>query len=437
MALKYRAPKGTFDLVYPESEKVDRLIATACEIMEVFGYQRIVTPIIESTDLFKRSIGEATDIVNKEMYTFEDRGGEWLTLRPEGTAPVVRAFLERGLSSRGLPQKVFYAGPMFRRERPQAGRFRQFTQIGAEAIGSDDPFLDAEIIAINDHLFKVLGLSGYKLLLNSVGCAVCRPDYVNRLSEFLQGISDSLCEDCKRRSRENPLRVFDCKHESCRRAIEGAPTIGGMLCPECREKFDAVLKHLDRLDIAFEIDERMVRGLDYYTNTAFEFQFEGLGAQNTVSGGGRYDYLAEQLGGPPTPGVGYSLGIERLVMALEAQGLDPFETGRLDAFVASAPGTDREPVLKMLADLRCSGISSDADVMGRGLKAQMKQADRLAARLVLIVGPDELERGEVTFRNLETSEQWQVPLVEVVTRAEEFLVEKRGPASRGALKGDR
>lgn len=421
MALKYKAPKGTFDLTYPDSAKIRKLIDASCELMALYGYQRISTPILESTDLFKRSIGEATDIVNKEMYTFEDRGGEWLTLRPEGTAPVVRAFLERGLATKGLPQKVFYEGPMFRRERPQAGRFRQFTQIGAEAIGSEDPFLDAEMIALNDHLFKSLGLDRYRLLLNSVGCQACRPDYVSKLSEFLQGISGALCEDCRRRATENPLRVFDCKHESCRRALEGAPTIGSMLCPRCRELFDAVIGHLDRMDIPFEIDERMVRGLDYYTNTAFEFQFEGLGAQNTVSGGGRYDYLAEELGGPPTPGVGYSLGIERLVLALEEQGLDPFPLEPLDVFVAGAPGVDRGPLLSILCALRVAGISSDTDVMGRGLKAQMKQADRLSARLALIVGPEELERGEVTVRDLQTSEQWKAPLDSVVAKVEEYL----------------
>ncbi len=436
MALKYRAPRGTFDLVYPESEKVEMLIATACDVMEVFGYRRISTPVIESTDLFRRSIGEETDIVNKEMYTFEDRGGEWLTLRPEGTAPVVRAFLERGLSSRGLPQKVYYAGPMFRRERPQAGRFRQFTQVGAEAIGGDDPFLDAEIIAMNDHLFKLLALTRYGLLLNSVGCAECRPAYVESLREYLRGVSGSLCEDCQRRARENPLRVFDCKKERCAKAVEGAPAISAMLCPRCGGHFDSVAGHLDRMGIRFEVEERMVRGLDYYTNTAFEFQFEGLGAQNTVSGGGRYDYLAEQLGGPPTPGVGYSLGIERLVLALESQGLDPFEPGRLDVFLAGAPGADRDPVLELLWGLRREGLRADVDVMGRGLKAQMKQADRLAARLVIIVGPDELARGEVTFRDLESSEQWALPLGEAVSRAREFVSGKRGPARGAASRGD-
>ena len=423
MALKYRAPKGTFDLVYPDSEKFEAVVGVACEVMALYGYQRIITPVIENTELFQRSIGEGTDIVTKEMYSFEDMGGEWLTLRPEGTAPVVRAFLERGLASRGLPQKVYYAGPMFRRERPQAGRFRQFYQIGAEAIGSDDPFLDAEIIAISDHLFKRLGLTGYSLLLNSVGCAECRPDYVSKLGAFLAGLAPQLCEDCQRRATENPLRVFDCKKEPCKAVVAGAPTIGSMLCPRCREQLDAVIGHLDRLGIPFEMDERMVRGLDYYTNTAFEFQFEGLGAQNTVSGGGRYDYLAEQLGGPPTPGVGYSLGIERLVMVLEDQGLDPCPPARLDVFIAGAPGVDRERVLEMLTDMRREGVSADADVMGRGLKAQMKQADRLGARLVLIMGPDELERGEATVRDLDASTQWEVPAMRAVQRVMEYLAE--------------
>ncbi len=428
MALRYRAPKGTFDLTYPDSEKVCRLVDAACGVMSLYGYRRITTPVIESADLFRRSIGESTDIVNKEMYTFEDRGGEWLTLRPEGTAPVVRAFLERGLASEGLPQKLFYVGPMFRRERPQAGRFRQFTQVGAEAIGSGDPFLDAEMIAMNNHLFGRLGLSEYRLLLNSVGCSRCRPDYVARLSGFLEGVSESLCPDCRRRSGENPLRVLDCKRDSCGRALEGAPTIGSMLCPPCREHFDEVTRHLGRMGISFELDERMVRGLDYYTNTAFEFQFEGLGAQNTVSGGGRYDYLAQEIGGPPTPGVGYSLGVERLVLALESLGLDPFPTEGLAAFVAAAPGVDRDAVLELLEQLRAAGVSSETDTMSRGLKAQMKQADRLSARLALILGPEELERREVTVRDLGTSAQWAVPLDEAPSRVSEYL-EGCGPAT--------
>lgn len=421
MVLKYRAPRGTSDLIYPESEKVERLLQVASRVMAVRGYRRISTPILESTELFVRGIGEETDIVTKEMYTFEDRGGESLTLRPEGTAPVVRAYLENSLHALGLPQKLFYFGPMFRRERPQAGRFRQFHQIGAEAIGSADPFLDAEIISITEAIFAAVGLSGYELLVNSVGCRECRPSYVRMLSLFLEGISKSLCEECRRRSRENPLRVFDCKNPSCGDALSSAPAIGEQLCPACREHFAAVLGHLESLGSSYAVDERMVRGLDYYTNTTFEFQFEGLGAQNTVSAGGRYDYLAEQLGGPATPGVGFSMGVERLLMTLESQGLDPFTSRRLDVFVVCAPGADRERVLDILTALRNAGLSADTDFNDRGLKAQMKQADRLSARLALIVGRDELDAGEVTFRDLDRSSQWKVPLAMMISELRGFL----------------
>lgn len=410
MAGRYRAPRGTYDLVFPESEKVDSVVRLACDVMSRFGYRRIETPVIEDTDVFTRTIGEDTDIVRKEMYTFEDRSGESLTLRPEGTAGVMRAFLERGLASRGLPQKLFYSGPMFRRERPQAGRYRQFYQVGAEVIGSDDPFADAEIVAISSRLFGELGLKRYRLLLNSVGCARCRPDYVASLSSFLGRLADVLCEECARRSEHNPLRVFDCKNESCRRALDGAPTTGSMLCPRCREHFDSVARHLDGMDVGFEVDDRLVRGLDYYTNTAFEYQFEGLGAQNTVSGGGRYDYLAEELGGPPTPGVGFSLGIERLMLAIEAQELEPFGQRGLDVFIIVVPGVDRRRALAVLDEARKAGLSADVDMMERGMKAQMKQADRLRARLAVIIGPDELEKGEVAVRDLEASDQWSSPL---------------------------
>ncbi len=421
MALRYRAPRGMSDITYPQSWRFEKLLDTAREILELMGYMKVYTPILESTELFNRSIGEATDIVAKEMYTFEDRGGESLTLRPEGTAPVVRAYLEDGLQSQGLPQKLYYIGPMFRRERPQAGRFRQFWQVGGEAIGSRDPFLDAEIISVSDALFKRLGLSGYDLILNSVGCGECRPSYVRVLSQFLEGISQQLCEECRRRSRENPMRVFDCKNERCVESLQSAPAVGSQLCPSCREHFDGVLKALERLGIDYRIDERLVRGLDYYTNTAFEFRFEGLGAQNAVSGGGRYDYLAEELGGPSTPGVGFSLGVERLIMAVDSQGLEPFGERRLDVFLAGAPGSDRGRILDVLVTLRQEGISADADFMDRSLKAQMKQADRLKARLVVIIGKDELERGEVTFRDLDGSKQWEVPLNRMMFELRDFL----------------
>jgi histidyl-tRNA synthetase len=421
MEPRYRAPRGTFDFIYPESEKVEALLAAASEILATRGYRRISTPMLESTELFRRGIGEATDIVTKEMYTFEDQGGESLSLRPEATAPVIRAYLERSLFAQGLPQKLFYAGPMFRRERPQAGRFRQFHQLGAEVIGTRDTFIDAEIISISDVLFKRLGLEAYELVVNSVGCGECRPSYVRMLSGFLEGISQALCEECRRRSRENPMRVFDCKNERCREALEAAPAIGEQLCPECRVHFQEVVDHLETLGVAFRVDPKLVRGLDYYTNTAFEFKFEGLSAQNTVSAGGRYDGLAEQLGGPETPGVGFSLGIERLLLALEAQGLDPFTPPRLSVFVAGAPGVERSSVLDILVALREAGVSADADFMDRGLKSQMKQADRLGARLVLIVGKDELERGEITIRDLDRSSQVEVSLAGMVPAIREML----------------
>ena len=421
MALRYKAPRGTSDITYPASEKVERLVSLAAEILTIHGYRRISTPLLESTELFKRGIGEHTDIVTKEMYTFEDRGGESLTLRPEGTAPVVRAYLENSLSAAGLPQKLFYCGPMFRRERPQAGRFRQFHQVGAEAIGSNDPFLDAEIIAVNDNYFRRLGLSRFRLLVNSVGCRECRPSYVETLAGFLGGIESELCEQCRRRSTENPLRVFDCKNEQCREALTAAPVIGDNLCPSCRENIDAVLAHLDSLSVPFAIEDRLVRGLDYYTRTTFEFQFEGLGAQNAVCGGGRYDYLAEELGGPPTPGVGFSLGVERLVMAIESQGLDPFTLPRLDVFVAAPEGADRARLLALLTDIRRAGLSADADFQGRSLKSQMKHASRLGARFAVIAGPEEQARGEAVVRDLDLSEQWTVPSAELIPRLEGLL----------------
>lgn len=418
--LRYRAPKGTNDLVFPGSERTERVLSLAGEILTLHGYRRISTPIFENTELFKRSIGEDTDIVTKEMYTFEDHSGESLTMRPEGTAPVVRAYLERGLYSEGLPQKLFYFGPMFRRERPQAGRFRQFYQIGAEAIGSADPLIDAEIISISAVLFQKLGLERYRLVLNSVGCRQCRPAYRDVLTAYLEGIGPSLCEQCRKRAKTNPMRVFDCKEEGCQEILSGAPAIAEHICPECMEHFEGVMAGLEVLEVPFSIDSRLVRGLDYYTKTAFEFQFEGLGAQNAVSAGGRYDYLAEELGGPPTPGVGFSMGVERLMMSLDAEGQQLFKPQGLDVFVVGVEGVDRARVFSLLARVRSEGISADTDFLGRSLKAQMKQADRLGARLVIIIGGEELERGEVALRDLRRSEQWNVPISDAVSEVRQF-----------------
>jgi histidyl-tRNA synthetase len=420
--LRYRAPKGTNDLVYPESERTERVLELAGEILTLHGYRRISTPIFENTELFKRSIGEDTDIVTKEMYTFDDHGGESLTLRPEGTAPVIRAYLERGLFSQGLPQKLFYFGPMFRRERPQAGRFRQFNQIGAEAIGSSDPLIDAEIISISAALFQRLGLERYSLALNSVGCRRCRPGYREVLTEYLEEIAPSLCEQCRKRAKANPMRVFDCKEETCRESLSDAPAIADHICPECRDHFAEVVAGLELLKVPFEVDLRLVRGLDYYTKTAFEFQFEGLGAQNAVSAGGRYDYLAEELGGPPTPGVGFSMGVERLMISLDAEGRGIFEElNQPSVFIAGVEGVDRSRLFSILKEIREAGIRADGDFLGRSLKAQMKQADRLGAKLALIIGGEELERGEVALRDLGRSEQWNVPVGDTVSEVKKFL----------------
>lgn len=414
MDLKYSAPKGTNDSIYPESEKVRQLILLACDLFELNGYRLIATPVLESADLFIRSIGRDSDIVTKEMYTFEDQGGQLLTMRPEGTAPVIRAYLERSLFSRGLPQKLYYYGPMFRRERPQAGRYRQFHQIGAELIGSADPAADAEIISISSTLFRELKLEKFNLNINSVGCRECRKEYLVFLKKELEGIRDGLCEQCRRRIGQNPMRVFDCKEERCVKALSSIAGISGYLCRSCSDHFQSVLSCLDVMGIKYELNDRLVRGLDYYTGTAFEFQFDGLGAQNTVSAGGRYDYLVEELGGTPTGGVGFSLGIERLLLAIEAEKADPFTVPGITVFVANV-GAEGSEILKVLQDIRHAGISADTDFLGRSLKSQMKHANRLGAGFVVIIGGEEHKGGKVVLRDLGASEQWVVGLDEVVS----------------------
>lgn len=424
MELKYSAPKGTNDSTYPESEKVRQLILLACGLFELNGYRLITTPVLESTDLFIRSIGRDSDIVSKEMYTFEDQGGDFLTMRPEGTAPVIRAYLERSLSSRGLPQKLYYYGPMFRRERPQAGRYRQFNQIGAELIGSKDPVADAEIISISSTLFRELKLERFKLNINSVGCRECRKEYLAALTGELDKISGDLCDQCRKRLVQNPMRVFDCKEERCIKALGSVSGISGYLCQSCSGHFQSVLSNLDVMGIEYVRNDRLVRGLDYYTGTAFEFQFEGLGAQNTVSAGGRYDYLVEELGGTPTGGVGFSLGIERLLLAIEAEKAEPFAVRGVTAFVASVDVEGSE-ILKALQKVREAGISADTDFLDRSLKAQMKHANRLGARFVVIVGGEEHKGGQVVLRDLEASEQWTVGIDEAVSMIQRIIKESK------------
>ncbi|MFZ5767081.1 MAG: histidine--tRNA ligase [Bacillota bacterium] len=400
-----RRPRGTQD-VLPGTvyvwEYIEDVIRDVCRR---YHYLEVRTPVFEHTELFERT-GEATDIVEKQMYTFRDRGGRSLTLRPEGTAPVVRAYLE-ALERPVLPWKVYYLGPMFRHERPQAGRFRQFVQFGVEAFGSHDPALDGEVIALAWELFRRLGLEGLSVHLNSIGCPQCRPSYRESLLSYFRG-REGLCPDCLRRLGVNPVRVLDCKEPSCRELVREAPRPTDFLCPDCRTHFASVQEFLARMGIPFALDSTLVRGLDYYTRTVFEIVHGALGAQNSVCGGGRYDGLVEQLGGDPTPGVGFAAGLERLITTLELEGKLPPRPAEVQVMVLCADPASRPAALDLLYRLRRLGWQADTDYLGRGLKAQMKHASRLGAPLVVIVGGDELAAGEVTLRDMRSGEQVRV-----------------------------
>lgn len=424
MPLNYRAPKGMKDNVGAQQEELEEIFRLASDLFHLHGYTMISTPILEPAGLFFRTIGEASDIVKKEMYSFEDRGGEVLALRPEGTAPIMRAYLEEGLSSRGLPQKLFYYGPMFRRERPQAGRYRQFHQVGAEVLGSDSPLADAEIISISAKLFRTLGVQDYTLLLNSLGCRKCQKDYLAALRPYLDEVKDDLCEQCLVRAEQSPLRVFDCKEASCQEALSHAPMIVDFLCADCGRHFGELQEYLDLIDIEYRVEPLLARGLDYYSRTAFEYRFDELGAKSTVSAGGRYDYLAEELGGPPTPGVGFSLGVERLLILLHSRDKTLPETYGLDVYVAPAGASYRKAALLILERLRGANIKSDTDFLDRSLKAQMRAAHHLGVKLVLIVGEEEKERRAVVLRDLEKKEQWEVPVDDIEREVKSFLEEE-------------
>ncbi|MGI9953478.1 histidine--tRNA ligase [Moorellaceae bacterium AZ2] len=407
-------PRGTEDILPGTSEKWYYLEEKARFLCRLYGYREIRTPIFEHTELFHRGVGDTTDIVEKEMYTFYDRSERSLTLRPEGTASVVRAFLEHRLYSGVLPVKLFYLGPMFRYGRPQAGRLRQFHQFGVEVFGSRDPGVDAEVIALAMDFYRQVGLKNTELHVNSVGCPACRAVHRDKLKAYLLPKLAELCPTCQSRFERNPLRIFDCKSEACQELLAGAPTITRSLCPDCAEHFQRVLRYLDDLGLKYILDEGLVRGLDYYTNTAFEITVPDIGAQSSIGGGGRYDGLVEACGGPPTPGIGFGLGLERILLALETQGKEIEVTSGVDVLVAAAgPGLDRA-ALGLLKTLREHHIAADKDYMDRSLKAQMKYAHRYPARLVIILGEEELEQGKVTVRNLLTGEQRKVAWQDII-----------------------
>jgi histidyl-tRNA synthetase len=385
---KFEAPRGTHD-VLPAEQPLWRHVAAEIErVCALYAYRRIQTPVFEETDLFARTSGAGSDVVQKEMYTFEDRGGRSLTLRPEGTAPIVRAYLEHGLQREPQPQKLYTIAPMYRYAAPQKGRYREHWQASVEAIGSDDPAVDAEVIQLYDELLRRLGVTNYRLELNSIGDRNCRPAYVERLNEWLDAHADVLDEEARQKRATTPLRVFDVKDEGVRAALAEAPKIGDSLCDACRGHFDAVRRYLDAYSVAYALAPTLVRGLDYYTRTTWEFVGPEHGAQSTISAGGRYDYLAEDIGGPPTPGVGFGAGIERLLLALDDAGADDPAPAAIGAFFVVDGEARREDVLTLMADLRRNGVSCDTDYAGRSLKGQLTQASRANAELTIIVRAD-------------------------------------------------
>jgi len=407
--VKYSVPRGTKDIL-PDETPLWQAIEDAChKVFQLYNYQEIRTPIFESTELFSRSIGSTTDIVKKEMYEFKDRKGRSLTLRPEETAPVVRACLENNLIGPDKITKVYYLGPMFRYERPQAGRQRQFHQAGVEAFGSDDPLIDAEMILMNIQLFKAIELKDFRVNLNSVGCSACRPAYRKKLHDHFKAHVSGMCEDCRDRFEHNPLRILDCKEAGCQPQIENAPAAIDSLCAACKSHFDAVVKMLDYQKAVFKVNKRLVRGLDYYTRTTFEIVSGALGAQNAVSGGGRYDSLVEEMGGKPTPAVGFAVGLERVIEIMKnAECLMP-NGGKIILFIAALGEEAKQLGFDLMMKLRQSGIAADMDYSGKSLKAQMKAADRLGAKHVYIIGEDEIKKESAILKAMQTGEQKEVP----------------------------
>jgi histidyl-tRNA synthetase len=409
--MKYSALKGVHDIFPPDICIWQKIEGVARDIFSASGFQELRAPIIEATDVFVRSIGETTDIVEKEMYTFTDKGGRRITLRPEGTAPIVRCYVENHLYNLPSPQKFFYSGPMFRYERPQAGRFRQFFQTGAEAFGVRDPKIDAEILSMLKLFFERLGLEGLNFEVNSIGCEKCRPDYRKALMDFFVGRIDGLCPDCKRRYEQNPLRILDCKVDACIRLREGAPHVTDFLCGECREHFDASLSFLKLLNIPYVINPNMVRGLDYYTRTTFEVTCKTLGSQNAVAAGGRYDGLVADFGGPPTPAIGFAIGMERLVTLLKSCATDNIPVPSV--FIASIGASAEREGLAIADQLRKKGLWVEIGYAGNSLKSQLRRADRLSSKHVLIIGDDEMASGKLKWKRLSDGSQGEIPISEI------------------------
>lgn len=410
MALITKAIKGTKDVLPSEVYKNQYIEATCLTVAENFGYKEMRTPVFEHTELFQRGVGDTTDVVQKEMYTFDDKGGRSITLRPEGTAGAARSFLENGLSNEALPQKICYLTSCYRYEKPQAGRLREFHQFGIECFGATSPLADAEMIALAKQIFDELGVKDLHLELNSIGCPTCRAEYHKALKEYFASRVDELCDTCRDRLDRNPMRILDCKSPVCSEIAKDAPVVLDYLCDECKEHFEKTKSYLDAMNIEYIVNPQIVRGLDYYTKTVFEFVADSIGAQGTVCGGGRYDGLIEELGGQHTPSLGFAMGLERLQLVMEAQGCEFPEPSRPDLFIVAMGDKATLKAVEIAKDMRDEGYSVVYDLNGRSLRAQMKYADKINAKYNVVIGDNEVDTKSVVLKDMATGEQSNISL---------------------------
>ena len=422
MALLTKAIKGTQDILPADVYKNQFIEQTVLDVASKFGFREIRTPVFEHTELFQRGVGDTTDVVQKEMYTFDDKGGRSITLRPEGTAGAVRAFLEHGLFNEALPQKICYILNCYRYEKPQAGRWREFQQFGVEMFGAASPAADAEVISLANEIFAFLGVENLQLELNSIGCPECRKKYHEALREYFDSRKEELCPTCLGRLEKNPMRILDCKSPVCKEIAKDAPAIIDYICDDCSAHFEAVKKYLDKMNIDYVINPRIVRGLDYYTRTVFEFVSNQIGAQGTVCGGGRYDGLVEELGGPVTPALGFGMGTGRLLMLLEAQGIELPKPDGCDIYIAPMGEQASFEAAAIVADLRAGGISAQTDVVGRSLKAQMKYADKIGAKYTMVLGDNEIAEGKANVKNMDNGNVTEMQLADLAENFLEFIV---------------
>ena len=421
MALITNAIKGTQDTLPNESYKIQYIESAVRETAENFGFHEMRTPVFEHTELFQRGVGETTDVVQKEMYTFEDKGGRSITLRPEGTAGSVRAFLEHGLFNEALPQKIYYLTSCYRYEKPQAGSLRELHQFGIECFGAGNASADAEAISLANEVFNYLGINNLSLEINSIGCPECRKEYHKALKEYFEQYKNELCETCLGRLERNPMRILDCKSPVCSKIAAGAPTVLEFLCDDCKSHFESVKKYLDAMDIEYTVNPQIVRGLDYYTRTVFEFVSKEIGAQGTVCGGGRYDGLIE-MGGNPLPACGFGLGLERLLLLMEAQKTEFPEPKKCDLYIASMGENANLKAASLAKELRSEGLCVQFDTVGRGLKAQMKYANKIGALYTLVLGDSELETGNIKLKNMGSGKEHEMNLADFADNFQSIVI---------------